>query len=176
MKRLTGRTDIGDSLLDKIAFINPDDAEGLYNLREIAQHGSDELLYEIANRLAEYEDTGLEPEKIAFLKNVAEDAFSDKPEFTEHIRELLRTEKDGRVVVLPCRVGDRIYRVVDDCTFPGDCGTKRMCTGCEYRNLFIEQTRFRLYLLTDDGKLRRGYYRTREEAEKALEEVCKKNT
>ena len=31
MKRLTGRTDIGDSLLDEIAFINPDDAEGLYN-------------------------------------------------------------------------------------------------------------------------------------------------
>ena len=171
MKRLTGRTDIGDSLLDEIAFINPDDAEGLYNLREIAQHGSDELLYEIANRLAEYEDTGLEPEKIVFLKNVVDDAFSDKPEFTEHIRELLRTEKDGRLVILPCRVGDRIYRVVDDCTFPGDCGTKRMCKGCEYRNLFIEQTRFRLYLLTDDGKLRQGYYRTREEAEKALEEV-----
>ena len=176
MKRLTGHTDIGDSLLDEIAFINPDDAEGLYNLREIAQHGSDELLYEIANRLAEYEDTGLEPEKIAFLKNVVDDAFSDKPEFTEHIRELLRAEKDGRLVVRPCRVGDRIYRVVDDCTFPGDCGTKRVCKGCEYRNLFIEQTRFRLYLLTDDGKLRRGYYRTREEAEKALEEVCKKNT
>ena len=169
MKRLTGRTDIGDSLLDEIAFINPDDAEGLYNLREIAQHGSDELLYEIANRLAEYEDTGLEPEKIVLLKNIVDDAFSDKPEFTEQIRELLRTEKDGRLVVLPCRVGDRIYRVVDDCTFPGDCGTKRMCKGCEYRNLFIEQTRFRLYLLTDDGKLRRGYYSTREEAEKAFE-------
>lgn len=170
MKRLTGRTDIGDSLLDEIAFINPDDAEGLYNLREIAQHGSDELLYEIANRLAEYEDTGLQPEKIVFLKNIVDDAFSDKPEFTEHMRELLRAEKDGRLVVLPCRVGDRIYRVVDDCTFPGDCGTKRMCKGCEYRNLFIEQTRFRLYLLTDDGKLRRGYYRTREEAERALED------
>ena len=151
MKRLTGRTDIGDSLLDEIAFINPDDAEGLYNLREIAQHGSDELLYEIANRLAEYEDTGLEPEKIVFLKNIVADAFSDKPEFTEHIRELLRAEKDGRLVVLPCRVGDRIYRVVDDCTFPGDCGTKRMCKGCEYRNLFIEQTRFRLIYLLMTG-------------------------
>ena len=56
MKRLTERTDIGDSPLDEIAFINPDDAEGLYNLRDIAKYGSDELLYEIANRLAEYED------------------------------------------------------------------------------------------------------------------------
>lgn len=133
-------------------------------------HCSTDCSYkQIYDRLAEYEDIGLEPEKIVFLKNVVDDAFSDKPEFTKHIRELLRTEKDGRVVVLPCRVGDRIYRVVDDCTFPGDCGTKRMCKGCEYRNLFIEQTRFRLYLLTDDGKLRRGYYLTREEAEKALE-------
>lgn len=90
-------------------------------------------------------------------------------ELTERIRELLQTEQDGRLLVLPCKVGDRIYRVIDDCTFPGDCGTKRMCKGCEYRNLFIEKTTFRLYLLTDEGKLRRGYYRTREEAEKALE-------
>lgn len=168
MKRLTERTDIEDSLLDEIAFINPDDAEGLYNLRDIAKHGSDELLYAIANRFAEYEDTGLEPETIVFLKNIVDDAFSDTPEFTEHIRELLRAEKDGRLVVLPCKVGDRVYRVIDDCTFPGDCGTTRLCKGCEYRNLFIEKTTFRLYLLTDDGKLRRGYYSTREEAEKAL--------
>lgn len=90
-------------------------------------------------------------------------------ELTERIRELLQAEQDGRLLVLPCKVGDRIYRVIDDCTFPGDCGTKRMCKGCEYRNLFIEKTTFRLYLLTDEGKLRRGYYRTREEAEKALE-------
>lgn len=54
------------------------------------------------HRLAEYEDTGLEPEKIVFLKNVVDDVFSDKPEFTEHIRELLRVERDGRLVVLPC--------------------------------------------------------------------------
>lgn len=62
------------------------------------------------NRLAEYEDTGLEPEKIVLLKNIVDDAFSDKPEFTEHIRELLRAEKDGRLVILPCKVGDTIYR------------------------------------------------------------------
>lgn len=90
-------------------------------------------------------------------------------ELTERIRELLQAEQDGRLLVLPCKVGDRIYRVTDDCTFPGDCGTERMCKGCEYRNSFIEKTTFRLYLLTDDGKLRRGYYCTREEAEKALE-------
>ena len=59
---------------------------------------------QIYDRLAEYEDIGLEPEKIVFLKNVVDDAFSDKPDFTEHIRELLRAEKDGRLVMLPCKM------------------------------------------------------------------------
>ena len=164
MKRLTGHTDIGDSLLDEIAFINPDDAEGLYNLREIAQHGSDELLYEIANRLAEYEDTGLEPEKIAFLKNVVDDAFSDKPEFTEHIRELLRAEKDGRLVVLPCKVGDTIYRC-------GDPIKKIYEWQIAYVEAYEDETVFvddsdNTFVEADIGKT---VFLTREAAEKALE-------
>lgn len=56
MNRLTFRTGMGDDLLDAIAFLNPDDEEGMYNLRDIGKYGSDELLLEIANRLAEYED------------------------------------------------------------------------------------------------------------------------
>lgn len=30
-------------------------------------------------------------------------------ELTEYIRELLRAEKDGRLVVLPCKVGDELW-------------------------------------------------------------------
>ena len=166
MKRLTGRTDIGDSLLDEIAFINPDDAEGLYNLREIAQHGSDELLYEIANRLAEYEDTGLEPEKIVLLKNIVDDAFSDKPEFTEHIRELLRAEKDGRLVVLPCKVGDTIYRC-------GDPIKKIYEWQIAYVEVYEDETVFvddsdNTFVEADIGKT---VFLAREEAEKALEDA-----
>lgn len=80
-------------------------------------------------------------------------------------------EEQGLLVRLPCKVGDMVYRVIDDCKFPFpvDCGN--MCKGCEYRNLFIEEDTFHLNLLTDSGKLRRGYYTTHEEAEKALEEV-----
>ena len=166
MKRLTGRTDIGDSLLDEIAFINPDDAEGLYNLREIAQHGSDELLYEIANRLAEYEDTGLEPEKIVFLKNVVDDAFSDKPEFIEHVRELLRAEKDGRLVILPCKVGDTIYRC-------GDPIKKIYEWQIAYVEVYEDETVFvddsdNTFVEADIGKT---VFLTREEAEKALKDA-----
>ena len=171
MKRLTGRTDIGDSLLDEIAFINPDDAEGLYNLREIAQHGSDELLYEIANRLAEYEDIGLEPEKIVFLKNVVDDAFSDKPEFTEHIRELLWAEKDGRLVVLPCKVGDTIYRCGDPIKKIYEW--QIACVEVyEDETVFVDDSD-NTFVEADIGKT---VFLTSEEAEKALEEVCKENT
>ena len=59
-------------------------------------------LYELIDRLAAYEDTGLEPEKVVFLKDIVEDAFSDKPDFTNHLRDLIQAEKDGRLVVLPC--------------------------------------------------------------------------
>ena len=172
MKRLTGHTDIGDSLLDEIAFINPDDAEGLYNLREIAQHGSDELLYEIANRLAEYEDTGLEPEKIVLLKNIVDDAFSDKLEFTEHIRELLRAEKDGRLVVLPCKVGDMVWIKGDK--FPAEIEEIRITDDgvyfayAEYDKGYEETEAWDNgeFTLSDIGNT---VFLTREEAEKALE-------
>lgn len=42
----------------------------------------------VIDRLAAYEDTGLEPERVA---------------------ELAQAEKDGRLVVLPCKVGDMVY-------------------------------------------------------------------
>lgn len=73
-----------------------------------------ETMCKLLTRLAAYEDSGMEPEKVVFLKRVVEDAFSDKPEFTEHLRELLRAERDGRLVVLPCKefyekAGDLLY-------------------------------------------------------------------
>lgn len=63
----------------------------------------------LVDRLGAYEDTGLEPEKIAFLKSVVDDAFSDNPNFTERLRELAQADREGRVVVLPCKIGDAIY-------------------------------------------------------------------
>lgn len=80
-------------------------------------------------------------------------------------------EEQGLLVRLPCKVGEPIYYIIDDCELSGCCGTKRMCKGCEYRNLFVEEDVFRLCLLTDKGVLRSEYYATREEAEKALEDA-----
>ena len=68
-------------------------------------------------RLKAYEDTGLEPKEIKELctdevteiaklfRHMIEDGAID------HFQELLNAEKDGRLVVLPCKVGDMLYEV-----------------------------------------------------------------
>ncbi len=73
---------------------------------------------EAIKRLYDYEASGLEPEEI-------EQAMSDCAEMAvrnqfaikdlnelggiDHLRELVHAEKEGRLVVLPCKVGDTIY-------------------------------------------------------------------
>lgn len=52
-------------------------------------------------RLAAYEDTGMEPEQCENAKVIIESAFSDDTSKAERIRELLKANKDGRLVVLP---------------------------------------------------------------------------
>ena len=62
-------------------------------------------------RLAAYEDTGMEPEQCENAKIIIESSFSDDTSKSERIRELLKADKDGRLVGLPCKVGDRLYEV-----------------------------------------------------------------
>ena len=70
-------------------------------------------LIDAANSLAAYEDTGLEPEEIAdFMKRweqTVEIGGMLKKYCIDHIRDLLHAEQDGRLVVLPCKVGDHVW-------------------------------------------------------------------
>ena len=84
------------------------------------------------------------------------------------LRELAQADRERRCVVLPCKIGDPVWRLYDDCDFPGDCYTKQKCRGCEYRNLFIEEQAFCLSMLCQNGKLAPPYYTIRAEAEAAL--------
>ena len=61
-----------------------------------------------AHRLAAYEDTGLTPEQCENAKVIIESAFSDDTSKAERIRELLKADKAGCVVVLPCKAGDNV--------------------------------------------------------------------
>ena len=64
----------------------------------------------LVERLAAYEDTGLTPEEIKApftedaMINLAAQALGVEP---SRLRELAEADKDGRVVVLPCKVGER---------------------------------------------------------------------
>lgn len=62
-------------------------------------------------RLKQFEDAVQTPEKAAWAKKTIEMAFSDDTSEVERLRELYKADKDGRVVVLPCKVGDTVWIV-----------------------------------------------------------------
>lgn len=128
----------------------------------------DELIQVLLNRLATYEDTGMTPEEIKGADEFLKENWEMPLERLVEGMELIMAKDSGRLVVLPCRVGDTVYRIIDDCMLAGDCGTKRRCRGCDYRNVFVEEDFFCLSLMGNDGHLKSGYYLTREEAETAV--------
>ena len=72
----------------------------------------------LIERLAAYEDTGLTPEEIKApftedtMINLAAQALGVE---ADRLRELAEADKDGRVVVLPCRQGDELWTY---CNYP----------------------------------------------------------
>lgn len=58
------------------------------------------------DRLAAYEDTGLEPYEIEFYREAQDHTESMSP---KRFIEIAQAEKDGRLVVLPCKVGDTVW-------------------------------------------------------------------
>ena len=69
---------------------------------------------EIYWRLKAYEDTGLEPEAVEAVKlalagkhMVDTETMNNTP--ISRLVELAEADKDGRCVVLPCKVGDTVY-------------------------------------------------------------------
>lgn len=59
------------------------------------------------DRLAAYEDTLLDPETVVKARDILLDISGD----IDHLRELVQAEKDGRLVVLPCKVGDTVWYI-----------------------------------------------------------------
>ncbi len=77
-------------------------------------------------------------------------------------------EEQGRLVILPCKVGDTVFRVIPKCIgsyihcpFEGGYGLDR-CNNCD---AFIKEESFRFFMLEDIGKT---VFLAREEAEAAL--------
>ena len=132
----------------------------------------------VAHRLAAYEDTGLTPEEIEQVVNAygrgqtlrTENALrleAVKDISTDRLRELAEADKDGRVVVLPCKVGDVVYGFYGEKTILPmvakwiETNTDGWCIAVQYVPMAP-----RFYQFSDFGKT---VFLTREEAEKALE-------
>lgn len=134
----------------------------------------------VFNRLSEYEDTGLEPDEILTCKELAEAAYAfiflkeyKSLGTIDPIRGLLKAEKDGRLVVPPCKVGDTVWIKGDK--FPAEIEEIRITDDgiyfayVEYDRGYEETEVWDNceFTLSDIGKT---VFLTREEAEKALED------
>lgn len=154
MERLTKRLDNGEPARD---------CENC-ELKQDFECGDILCFERILARVADYEDSGCEPEEV-LPKDKADEIALNLMRLADleslcsydHLRELAEADKDGRVVVLPCKVGDTVWRI------------KR--TFEEYPDKskpYIEPDAF---LLQDVFNIGKTVFLTREEAEKALQEM-----
>lgn len=130
----------------------------------------------LKDRLAAYEDTGLTPERCAeFARADAEGRYivmrDAEQEGVARLRELAEADKDGRLVVLPCKVGDRLYEVTGRKTISV---YKVRAIRVELFGLFIERDIVEGFVWQslagiNAGEIGKTVFLTREEAEKALE-------
>lgn len=133
------------------------------------------------DRLAAYEETGLTPEQCENAKAIIESAFSDDTSKAERIRELLKADRGGRLVVLPCKVGEKLWVIGRD-NVPREMALeapdiRTVCT--DEDNLCMSTCNrkpdgYCAYRLRNDGtSIGKTVFLTREEAEKALEAMKK---
>lgn len=113
-------------------------------------------------RLKQYEGTGLTPEVCRSYKIFEDEVISKNVPFTRII-ELMNAEAEGRLIVLPCKVGDTIYRC-------GDPIKKIYEWQIAYVEVYEDETVFvddsdNTFVEADFGKT---VFLTREEAEAAL--------
>lgn len=139
-----------------------------------------QIIRQLYSALATYEDTGITAEEITataslpmFVK-VASAALGTTP---DHLRELVDADKDGRLVVLPCKVGEKLWVIGRD-NVPREMALevpdiRTVCT--DEDNLCMSTCNrkpdgFCAYRLRNDGAdVGKTVFLTREEAEKALE-------
>ena len=120
-------------------------------------------------RLKAYEDTGLTPDEI---KSMKDEHFSGLEMAKLHsalmeLKKYQEADKDGRLVVLPCKVGDVVYGFHNGQTIL-PMVAKWVETSADGWTIAVQYTPMapNFYLFSDFGKT---VFLTREEAEKALE-------
>lgn len=129
----------------------------------------------ICERLAAYEDSRCAPEEVLPKDKADEIALklmrlADLESLCgyDRLRELAEADKDERVVVLPCKIGDKLYRV-----FAGEIFEHRVGS----MKYFAIQGRWDIetypFCPCVESSIGKTIFLTREEAEKALEAMRK---
>ena len=151
MERLTQRLRTGEVLMAS-------------NYEE--KYTEQEWICVLQDRLAAYEDSDCEPEEVLPKDKADEIALNlmrlaDLKSLCSYtrLRELAEADKDGRLVVLPCKVGDTVYRLFAGNPDNPVISTLKINTVTEAVKL-IGKMGMHKYI---------GTFLTREEAEKALE-------
>ena len=117
-------------------------------------------------RLKQFEDKCESPEVLAKAMDM-EEILGDKYYSVDRMLELLKADKDGRLVMPPCKVGDVVYGFYGEKTILPmvakwiETNTDGWCIAVQYAPMTQ-----RFYRFSDFGKT---VFLTHEEAEKALE-------
>lgn len=143
--------------------------------------GPDEIAA-LYKKLAAYEDTGLTPKAVKSLQEsligIISAEIAEEQGYVEvnRVKEIASAETEGRLVILPCKVGDTVYELYSKCIEPyiqcphyGGSGLNR-CYNCD---AFIKEEQFDITMLKYINK---SIFLTREEAEIALKEETKAAT
>ncbi len=131
----------------------------------------------LKDRLAAYEDMVMTPEEID-MDHEAEETLRQlcRGCDLDRLEKLAEADKDGRVVVPPCKVGDKLYEVTGRKTISV---YKVKAIRVELFGLFIEWDIVEGFVWQslagiNAGEIGKTVFLTREEAEKALKEVEQK--
>ena len=127
----------------------------------------------LVERLAAYEDTGLEPREVSAIVKEWSDLCTIVGECggIARLRELAEADKDGRLVVLPCKVGDTVYFRTYDCNGTVDLGIQPHKVTAIVWNAIVRGRYIDVGL--PSGQYGVSWFLTREEAERALEAMKK---
>ena len=159
-------------------------------LKSVSKAALRQIIRQLYSALAAYEDTGLTPEEINDLASVREISPEAEYAINKHadsiierldkllaqtdddarLRELAEADKDGRLVVLPYKVGQRVFALLDTDKHISECEVKQIGLGNEIGFVGLEPigARWRKYGVSLNG-FGKTVFLTREEAEKALE-------
>lgn len=163
MERLTKRLSSGAPTYNYPASCYFDDDSGPDKIAQSA------FRQRCVERLTDYEDTGLTPERCAeFARADAEGRYivmrDAEQEGVARLRELAEADRAGRLVVRPCKMGDTLFRV-----FAGEIlehKVRNMRYLAIQERWDIDTTPFCPYVESSIGKT---IFLTREEAKAALE-------